>query len=161
MNKISRMHDDKKNNLIKIREMKHKDIPCVQFIEKKAFVHNFPNINFDSELQNAFACYLIAIEQKKIIGFSGIWLFPTEAHIAQIAVLPIKQRKKVGALLLEACLELAKKSLLKKIFLEVHEENHIAINFYKKNNFVITNSKTNYYRNNTKSRSAYIMEKLI
>jgi len=95
MNKISRIHDDKKNNRIKIRAMEKKDIPFAQNIEKEAFVHNAPNINFTLELKNAFAFYFIAKEQKTIIGFSGIWLFHDEAHIAQIAVLPTKQRKKV------------------------------------------------------------------
>ena len=161
MNKISRIHDDKKNNRIKIRAMEKKDIPFAQNIEKEAFVHNAPNINFALELKNAFAFYFIAKEQKKIIGFSGIWLFHDEAHIAQIAVFPTKQRNKVGGLLLEACVELARQSFFKKIYLEVHEDNHAAINFYKKNNFIIIKTKANYYKYNEKLKSAHIMEKLI
>jgi len=161
MNKISRIHDDKKNNRIKIRAMEKKDIPFAQNIEKEAFVHNAPNINFTLELKNAFAFYFIAKEQKTIIGFSGIWLFHDEAHIAQIAVLPTKQRNKVGGFLLEACLELARQSCFKKIYLEVHEDNHAAINFYKKNNFTIIKTKANYYKYNEKLKSAHIMEKLI
>ena len=161
MNKISRIHNDKKNNPIKIRPMQLEDINDAQNIEKKSFIHNSPNINFSLELKNAFAFYFVASKQKKIIGFSGIWLFPNEAHIAQIAVEPSKQRNRVGSLLLEACLEVAKESLLKKIYLEVHEDNQVAINFYKKNNFSTIKNKTNYYKNGIKPKSAYVMKKLI
>ena len=132
MNKISRIHDDKKNNRIKIRAMEKKDIPFAQNIEKEAFVHNAPNINFTLELKNAFAFYFIAKEQKTIIGFSGIWLFHDEAHIAQIAVLPTKQRNKVGGFLLEACLELARHLALKKFTLKYMKITMQQLIFTKK-----------------------------
>tara|TARA_Y100001970_G_scaffold225688_1_gene278731 strand:+ start:11029 stop:11514 length:486 start_codon:yes stop_codon:yes gene_type:complete len=161
MKKISRIHNDKKNNPIKIQAMKLEDISCVKTIEKKAFIHNAPDINFTLELKNHFASYYVATQENNIVGFAGVWIFPHEAHISQIAVQPSNQRNQIGGLLLDQCIELARSSMFTKISLEVHEDNQAAISFYKKNGFAIINTKINYYKNKNKSKSAYVMEKLI
>ena len=156
---MPRIINDKKNNQISIRDMQINDIMHAKEIEKLAYLYNKPEINFYDELRNSYACYFVAIKKQKMIGFAGIWIFPDEAHIAQIAVLPLMQKKKVGSLLLNKCTELAKEYKINKLHLEVHENNDSAITFYKKDGFIIIDKKRDYYKNKSNTNNALIMEK--
>lgn len=57
-------------------------------------------------------------------------------EIERIYVLKDFHRKKVGTLLYEKALEVARQRNSRYVWLGVWEENHRAINFYKKNGFV-------------------------
>ena len=152
--------------MIKIRNMKNNDIKSVKDIESTAFKYNFPDINFEKELSNQFAKYIVAEqdEQKNkssIIGFAGIWIFKDEIHIAQIAIHLDWQRTGIGCQLLDKIYEIAKSTNNTRILLEVHENNQAAIEFYLNNKFTITGKKQKYYQNITGNNDAVTMEKLL
>jgi ribosomal-protein-alanine N-acetyltransferase len=65
--------------------------------------------------------------------------------------------KRVGRLLLEQCLEVARQRRLARIFLEVRHSNHRAIRFYRRNRFRIISRRKNYYRD--PSEDAWVMER--
>jgi|TARA_B110000438_G_scaffold302122_1_gene358857 [ribosomal protein S18]-alanine N-acetyltransferase len=152
--------------MIKIRNMKNNDIKLVKDIEATVYKYNSPDINFEKELNNQFANYIVAEqdEQKNkslIIGFAGIWIFKDEIHIAQIAIHSDWQRTGIGCQLLNKIYEITRSTDNKKILLEVHENNQAAIEFYLKNKFIITGKKQKYYQNITGNNDAVKMEKLL
>lgn len=120
---------------------------------------NFWNYNvFKSELENKNSKYLVAKINNQIIGFAGIIPIVDEADISNIVVHKNFRKQKIGSLLLEALLELAKSLNLSTINLEVRESNLPAINLYKKFGFSICGIRKKYYNN---SENAILMKKVV
>lgn len=71
--------------------------------------------------------------------------FGDEAEILRLAVNPAHRRKRLGSLLVERGLLLAKNRGAEKVFLEVRENNLPAIGFYKAHNFKLVGARPRYY----------------
>ena len=84
----------------------------------------------------------------------------TRDEIEIISILIDKKFRKIGIgkSLLNKLLNIALKKEIKNIFLEVSVENQIAINLYKKFNFIKVGKRKNYYFHNGKYIDADIMK---
>ena len=84
----------------------------------------------------------------------------TKDEIEIISILIDKRFRKVGMgkSLLNELLNIALKKKIQNIFLEVSVENQIAINLYKKFNFIKVGKRKNYYFHNGKYIDADIMK---
>jgi ribosomal-protein-alanine N-acetyltransferase len=85
-------------------------------------------------------------EKHELVGYGGLWRIVDEAHISTIATAPTWRGKGFGEVLLVA---MVKRSLVlgaAYIVLEVRVSNTIAQNLYRKYDFEIVDTKTNYYR---------------
>ncbi|MDA9708356.1 ribosomal protein S18-alanine N-acetyltransferase [Alphaproteobacteria bacterium] len=84
----------------------------------------------------------------------------TSDEIEIISILIDKKHRKVGIgkSLLQKLLNIAFKKKIQNIFLEVSIENKIAINLYKKFNFIKIGKRKNYYFQNGKYIDADIMK---
>lgn len=78
-----------------------------------------------------------------LVGAVWIWLLPTDAHAINellleltIGVIPEYQRMGIGCKLLKELYKAAFAKGISKISLGVHEDNHPAIIFYKKQNWI-------------------------
>ena len=83
-----------------------------------------------------------------ITGFAGFWLMAGEAHITNIAVREIYQRRGIGELLLISMIELAVELNAHMIPLEVRTSNTAAQNLYYKYGFNEVGLRHGYYRDN-------------
>lgn len=92
--------------------------------------------------------YFVACLKEEVVGYIGVFDTIDDYNIIGIAVKEKYQRNKVGSLLLEKVIKLAKSKNVKSLSLEVDASNEKAINFYKKHNFKVTNIRKNYYKNN-------------
>jgi len=134
------------STLSKIRPMHLRDLYWVLQIESACFASPWPKDEFITELtNNRFAKYFVAISDKRIIGFLGLWFIFEEAHITTIAVLPAYQNMGIGKSLLCFGEKLAKEAKCKKIILEVRVSNHTAHEFYLNAGFHDNRIKKNYY----------------
>ena len=84
----------------------------------------------------------------------------TKDEIEIISILIDKKFRKIGIgkNLLNKLLNIALKKKIQNIFLEVSVENQIAINLYKKFNFIKIGKRKNYYFQNGKYIDADIMK---
>ena len=84
----------------------------------------------------------------------------TKDEIEIISILIDKKFRKIGIgkSLLNKLLNIALKKKIQTIFLEVSVENQIAINLYKKFNFIKVGKRKNYYFQHGKYIDAYIMK---
>ena len=84
----------------------------------------------------------------------------TRDEIEIISILIDKKFRKIGIgkSLLNKLLSIALKKKIKNIFLEVSVENQIAINLYKKFNFIKVGKRKNYYFRNGRHIDADIMK---
>lgn len=111
---------------------------------KKYLAEGFSLEKLTAELKDKYADFYLAWFDKKVIGYlklnfgqSQTELKDNEAlEIERIYVLKEFHGKKVGQLLYEKAIQIAKQANVSYVWLGVWEENPRAISFYKKNGFV-------------------------
>ena len=136
-----------------LRLMTEEDVPQVTEIDRQAFPAMWPPANYQRELGNGLAHYIVAGDEEQpetqnVVGFSGIWMLAGEAHITNIAVRESHRRRGIGEALLIAIIELAIKLEAHLITLEVRASNTDAQQLYAKYSFVKVGVRRGYYTNN-------------
>jgi len=139
------------------------DLPAVQRIESAAYQDAWPARLFASELENAFAHYIVAVLQRTapedvggsdhvdggpILGFMGVWYMVDQLHLVTIAVDPSYQGRGLGKRLLLECLEYGFEAELNEVVLEVRESNERARALYESFGFRRAGQLLNYYKDN-------------
>ena len=160
---------------ILVREMTGADLPQVRRIERDAYSDAWPATTFESELRNALATYLVAVEfapaapaeappprrgpaaalrrlfrgraakSGPIAGFAGAWVTVDQLHIVTLAVTPSRQREGIGQWLLMECFAVAAQAGLRSVALEVRPSNERAIRLYERFGFRRTGRLKDYY----------------
>lgn len=137
-----------------------KDIDKLQNICTTTFTETFSGVNSEenmvtylkenlskekllSELNNSGSEFYFVTLNNKVVGYLKINFGQAQTEIKDEAGLEIEriyilkefQRKKLGQLLFEKAMKIARQSGMKYVWLGVWEENKNAINFYKRNGF--------------------------
>jgi len=110
---------------------------------EKYLKESFAFDKLSAELNNPDASFYFAEEEENVIGYlkinfgnSQTELKDTNAiEIERIYVLQAYHGKKIGQLLYNKAIEIAKAHKAAYVWLGVWEENHRALQFYKKNGF--------------------------
>lgn len=146
---------------IKIRKITIKDITELQKIGKQTFHETFASGNSEenmqkylderfsiekmtAELNDKNAMFYFAQLENKIVGYLKINFGDSQTElkddksleIERIYVLKEFQGKKIGQIIYDKAIEIAKQKNADYIWLGVWEENPRAIRFYEKNGFV-------------------------
>lgn len=147
---------------IEIKKASLSDLDLLQKIGKDTFTETFEAVNtsenianyleesfntnqMTSELNNPDSQFYLAILDQEVIGYLKINFGKAQTElinenaleIQRIYVLQQFHGKKVGQLFVEKVLEIVNKIPVEYIWLGVWEENHRAIAFYTKNDFVV------------------------
>lgn len=147
--------------MIQIKKANLEDLISIQTIGKQSFIETFTDNNtpenIEKYLQESFntaqitleiynpdSLFYLAFWENEPIGFLKVnlggaqteSLYKNTLEIQRIYVLKAFHGKKIGQLLLDKALEIAKQHLVDYIWLGVWEENHKALHFYNKNGFV-------------------------
>lgn len=118
---------------------------------------NFWSYNIlKQELENTNTTYIIAKENKSVVGFAGISICLDEATLNNIVVKKSCRNRGIGGELLEALIEICGDLNIKTFTLEVDTMNEHAIHLYEKFGFKNLGIRKKYYNN---SHDAYIMTK--
>jgi ribosomal-protein-alanine N-acetyltransferase len=132
-----------------IKPMKLEDIGSVLEIEQMSFPTPWPRDAYYHELrENRLACYLVAREFHRIVGYAGMWVILDEAHVTTIAVDPLHRRRRIGERLVVALLEEAMKRGARWVTLEVRKSNLGAQTLYRKYGFKDIGIRKAYYSDN-------------
>lgn len=83
-----------------------------------------------------------------IIGYGGLWLTESQAHITTIAVGRLQRGKGVGELLLNGLIDHALEMRASWMSLEVRVSNTVAQNLYRKYGFRPSGTRARYYTDN-------------
>lgn len=125
----------------------------VSELHKKCFPEK-PWAESDFEQLQKSGCEIIASENGFIVWRAAA----DEAEIITIGVNPDHRRAGIAAAMLKIMENELKKSAVKKIFLEVAEDNRPARRLYENNGYVQIATRPKYYDGKT---AAIIMEKII
>jgi len=129
-----------------IRPMELDDLPQVLEIERRSFPTPWSEKAFRGELTvNAYAYYIVAETDGRVVGYAGMWVIMDEAHVTNIAVHPDYRRSGVGRRLLEALIERAADRGCDRMTLEVRKSNHAAQQLYLSFDFVPRGIRRGYY----------------
>lgn len=144
-----------------LRKIDEKDVKSLQEIAKQTFFDTFSPHNtaenmekylnegfttekLTSEIQNENSQFYFALSDNEVIGYLKVNSGDAQTELQDKNSLEIERiyvskdfhGKKVGQILYDKALEIAKNKNLKYVWLGVWEENHRAVQFYKKNGFV-------------------------
>ncbi|MFA9205177.1 MAG: N-acetyltransferase family protein [Burkholderiaceae bacterium] len=144
-----------------IRKINLVDLPQLQKIGKTTFAETFSELNtkedlekylkegfstdkLSTELNNPNSSFYFAELNEVIIGYLKINFGDAQTElkdnkafeIERIYVLQAYHGKKIGQLLYNKTIEIAKEHQAEYVWLGVWEQNHRALQFYKKNGFV-------------------------
>ena len=110
-------------------------------------------ISFISNQHNIFI-----LSQPEPVGFIKARIIKDEIEIISILIDKKFRKKGIGKGLLNDLLRLANKKKIQHIFLEVSVENKVALNLYKKYNFIKIGERKDYYNLNGRNINADIMK---
>ena len=99
------------------------------------------------ELENPLSTYIVAMHDKEVVGYAGLWQPIDEGHITNIVTKLDKRGNKIATKMLEKLINIAKEKKLDCVTLEVNVHNDIAISLYQKYNFKEVGRRTKYYNN--------------
>ena len=109
--------------------------------------------SFISKQDNIFI-----LSQPKPVGYLKARVISDEIEIISILIDKKFRKTGIGKSLLNKLLNIALKKRIQNIFLEVSVKNLIAINLYKKFNFIKVGKRKNYYYQHGKYIDADIMK---
>lgn len=140
---------------VKIRRMTWLDVEEVTKVEEASFSIPWTKEAFMNEmLRNEQAIYFVAVHDKWVVGFVGVWQIVDEGHITNIAVLPEFRGQGIGNQLLAELVAFAKSKGLVGLTLEVRVSNVGAQKLYEQFGFMQAGRRRRYYQDN--NEDAYI-----
>ena len=110
----------------------------------KYLEESFSNEKLSAELTNPHSYFYLAVVDDTVIGYLKINIDDAQTELKEKEALEIERiyvlqgfhGKKVGQALLENAIAIAKEMKVSYVWLGVWEQNHKALQFYKKNGFV-------------------------
>ena len=129
---------------LKIRDMTRQDVPNVCDIQIEAFGERTPN-DFDHCIESDIYWYGVAELSGSIVAYFGTMIIGEECEVLTLAVDRLYRGRGIGKYVLAGVIAHAKRRGCKKIYLEVDENNTIAVSLYKKLGFKPRYVRKGYY----------------
>ncbi len=130
---------------VTIRFLCETDIPEIGQIESTLFGSAWSMDSFRAELANERAENFVICQNKRIIGYSTLWMIVDELHIHKIAVIPAFQNRGIASWVVDFILQRAKEKGIINAYIEVRQSNASAIHLYEKFGFKGYGTRTHYY----------------
>lgn len=151
------------NNLFQSIQVHHSE---EIFMLQRRFEDDFgENIWKTDELIRSFNDKILEgdvfIPQRTICGFCIFKIITDYIEIYSIFVKPSYRKKGVAKKFISNCVDYCKRNKLRKIILDVSEENLKAINFYRKHEFIFCGRRKGYYKKNGSYKDSFTMHRLI
>ena len=146
-----------------IYPMRKENITQVNEIGQEGDPSQQPPVNYDSELKNKPAHYIVACDdaemiEKIVVGFAGIRVMAGVALIINIVVRKCYQRQGIGELLLISILDMAEKLKADIMTLEVRATNGAALSLYYKYGFKKVGIRRGYHMDNKEDGILMVVE---
>lgn len=132
-----------------IRPIVKADIDELKRLEAECFSDPKTVTNFEHELNNDLANFVLYETEGKVMGYLGMWRIVDEVHYGNLAVRPEYRRRGIANKLVAYSIDYAKLNDCRGITLEVRSTNLPAIKLYEKNGFKILGKRLNYYSDST------------
>lgn len=130
----------------KIRKIEIEDINRIFEIEKASFPSPWTKETLKMQICSPIALNYLLEVHERIVGYIMCLLAYDECHVLSLAVDPKFRKKGYATKLLSYTLSTLKQRGVKYVFLEVRENNFVAIHLYLKFGFEIIGRRKGYYQ---------------
>ena len=130
-----------------ITQMNESHVCQIAELEKICFHDPWSENSIASELHNRLACWLVAMDADKLVGYVGSQTVVGETDMMNIAVHPAYRKCGVASALIDALIVALKERGSHSLMLEVRASNEPAKSLYTKLGFESVGIRKNYYRN--------------
>lgn len=134
-------------NTLDFLEMNYSDLESIKDILIDEFDDFWSYTTLKDEFSSSTSKYFVIKNNNIVLGFCGIKIITDFAEIMNIVIKKDSRGLGLSNFLLENTISKCKELNLKSINLDVNVENTIAINLYKKYNFVKVGIRKKYYNN--------------
>ena len=129
-----------------LRPAERRDVPALLAIEQAQFPEPWSRGMLLDELgQPATRRYVVAIEDRRIVGYCGVMTVLDELHVNTLAVAPGEEGRGIATTLLADALDDAVARGLRRAILEVAVSNVRARALYQRFGFAPVGVRKNYY----------------
>lgn len=132
---------------IEIRPFEFEDVAPIARLEEMLFPEPWSEMMLRDELEAAGRTYLIAVEGSEIVGYGGVMLIGSDAHIMTLAVVPALRRRGIGSQIMLSLVDAAITGGAHHLTLELRVSNEPARALYEKFGFAPVGIRPRYYRN--------------
>lgn len=142
-----------------VRRARTSDLERVAEIEGSSpFSPGWNVRQFEGGIGRLEACFSVAEEAGRTLGFILWKVCPPEADLLDLGVDLCARRRGVGRLLLMKGVEELRLLGVETLHLEVHEANEAALGLYRSAGFRVVGSRRNFYNGPGGSAAALLME---
>ena len=133
--------------MVKIRQLKEKDLEKIAHYEKEIFKNDsFSLDTLEKFKRDKYFIGLVAEEESEIVGYLFVSYFGNESNILKIAVDRFYRKQGIAKKLLTQMIDELREICVENLFLEVDENNEPAINLYRAFGFEKTRIRYAYYK---------------
>lgn len=146
--------------MMEIRYMTPDDVEQVEAIERNTFTIPWSYKSLLEACTDENNIYLVCVDDKKVLGYCGMWTVLGEGNITNVAVDASARNKGVATQLMQKMEILGRTTKdVNVFFLEVRESNSSAIHVYEKCGFRSIGVRKNFYEK--PQENALVMSKII
>jgi len=140
-----------------VRSLTPRDLDRIMEIELAAYPYPWTRGIFEDCMRVGYDMRGVQLGSL-LVGYSVLTHFAGECHLLNLCVDPAWQRRRLGSVLLEQALRLARKEHCSSMFLEVRPSNTAGITLYKKRGFSVIGERPDYYRCDNGRENAIVMQ---
>lgn len=127
--------------------MRRRHLRGVMAIERQVYPRPWsPNLFISEMAESGNRCYLVARIDRQVVGYGGLISYGEEAHVTNVAVEPLQQRRKIGTRLLHDLILASIDMGAAAVSLEVRVTNWSAQRLYGRFGFRPVGVRKNYYQ---------------
>lgn len=146
--------------MVSVRPAKSLDFEQIFKIECQCFATPWDKNLFHNDFEkNPNSLWWVAIDEREIIGFAGLWRQYDEIHIINVCVLESFRRKGAGSQLVAEMIKSSEDEGARLILLEVRASNIAAIKLYEAFGFKSMYIRKKYYQDNDEDAIVMMRER--
>lgn len=150
-------HPERDSDSFSLEKLRKTHLPIIWDMQKSE-----PNITWSKRqfVESYDNVYALVSGNNEIVGFTVILETPPDAEIHHLFICNELRGRGLGKFLLKQAIQMMSAEV-ENLYLEVSEDNNIAIALYKSLGFEEIGARKNYYRKGSTASNAIIMHLLI
>ena len=149
-------HSERDSNSFSLEKLRKTHLPIVWDMQKSETLITWSERQFVESYDNV---YVLLSGNKEIVGFTVILENPPDAEIHNLFICNELRGRGLGKILFKQAIQMLSAEV-ENLYLEVSEDNYIAIALYKSLGFEEIGARKNYYRKGSTASNAIIMHLL-
>ena len=150
-------HSERDSNSFSLEKLRKTHLPIVWDMQKSETLITWSERQF---VESYDSVYVLLSGNKEIVGFTVILENPPDAEIHNLFICNELRGRGLGKILFKQAIQMLSAEV-ENLYLEVSEDNNIAIALYKSLGFEEIGARKNYYRKGSTANNAIIMHLLI